>query len=167
MVDSTRGSRAPRPTRPGVPPSYGVTGHGGDRLPWDTVRDWWVRARNYWVATTRPDGRPHAAPVWGVWLDDALYFATDPASQKGRNLAASPAAVVHLESGNDVAILEGRAEEITDRAALTRFADAYEAKYQVRPDAATGVVYALRPAVGFTWLERNFCETATRWIFSS
>ncbi|HYM68452.1 MAG TPA: pyridoxamine 5'-phosphate oxidase family protein [bacterium] len=165
MVDSTEGSRAPRPTRPGIPGSYGVLGHGADRLPWNTVRDWWVVARNYWVATTRPDGRPHAAPVWGVWLDDAFYFATDRASQKGRNLAVAPAIVVHLESGHDVAILDGRAEEVTDRTILTRFADTYEAKYQIRPDTPTGVVYSLRPSVGFTWLEKNFPETATRWVF--
>ena len=43
-------------------------------------------AMSYWIATTRPDGRPHAAPVWGVWLDDALWFGT--MGQKVRNLDA-------------------------------------------------------------------------------
>lgn len=165
MVDATERPRAPRPTCLGIPGSYGVVAHGADRLPWSTVRDWWVLARNYWVATTRPDGRPHAAPVWGVWLDEAFYFATDRASQKSRNLAAAPAIVVHLESGNDVAILDGRAGEVVDRAMLTRFADAYEVKYRIRPDTTASVVYALRPSVGFTWLEQHFPDTATRWIF--
>ena len=34
------------------------------------------RSSTFWLATARPDGRPHVVPVWAVWLDDALYFAT-------------------------------------------------------------------------------------------
>ena len=30
----------------------------------------------YWLATTRPDGRPHAMPVWGVLLGEVLWFGT-------------------------------------------------------------------------------------------
>jgi len=59
------------------------------------------------------DGLPHAVPVWGVWVDGALYFGTDRRSRKARNLATNQGAVVHLESGDDAVILEGFAEEIT------------------------------------------------------
>ena len=45
---------------------------------------------------------------------------------------------MHLESGDDVVIREGSAEEITDPVLLTRFADAYEAKYQLRPGTDGG-----------------------------
>jgi pyridoxine/pyridoxamine 5'-phosphate oxidase len=121
-------------------------------------------ARNYWVGTTRPDGRPHAAPVWGIWFDESFSFATDPASRKGANLAANPALVVHLESGDEVVILEGTAEKVTDPTLLARFADAYEAKYRFRPEVSgEAVVYRLRPRVAFAWRERDFPTSATRW----
>lgn len=71
-----------------------------------------MRARNYWVVTTRSDGKPHSVPVWSIWLDETFYFGTDRRSRKGRNLATNPGLVVHLESGDDVVILEGVAEEV-------------------------------------------------------
>src|SRR5262245_56695737 len=42
------------------------------RLPrrWATAR--LAAAHTYWIATTRQDGRPHARPIWGVWLDNAF-----------------------------------------------------------------------------------------------
>ena len=46
-----------------------------------------------WVCSTRPDGRPHAMPVWALWIDGALWFSTDPSSYKARNLARSPEGV--------------------------------------------------------------------------
>jgi pyridoxine/pyridoxamine 5'-phosphate oxidase len=124
-------------------------------------------ARTYWVGTTRPDGRPHTAPVWGVWMDEAFTFATARDSRKGRNLAANPALVVHLDSGEAVVILEGLAKEVTDPSLLAQFADAYEAKYRWRPDTARAeqVVYALRPRAAFTWQESDFPESGVRWRF--
>src|SRR5690242_15306112 len=62
-----------------------------------------VSARNYWVATTRPNGQPHSRPAWGVWLDGVLYFSTG--SLATQNLVHNPATTVHLESGSKVVIL--------------------------------------------------------------
>jgi PPOX class probable F420-dependent enzyme len=140
----------------------------GERLPWARAVEWLQAARNYWVVTTRPDGRPHAAPVWGLWLDGAVLFSTGPGSRKGRNLAANRAVVVHLESGDDAVILEGTAEPVTDPGRLARFADAYKAKYRFRPDPddPNTPVWALRPRVAFTWGEADFPESATRWRFA-
>ena len=60
-------------------------------LPWaDVTRVARRGSRNYWVCTTRADGRPHAMPVWGLWIDDAVWFSTDPTSIKGRNLRGPP-----------------------------------------------------------------------------
>ena len=114
------------------------------------------------------DRRPHAAPVWGVWLDKAFYFGTDRHSQKGRNLATNPEIIVHLESGDDVVILEGIAEEVTDPSLHTTVSEAYAAKYQIdlRGDKVGGaVIYAVRPRVAQSWLDHDFLETATRWRF--
>jgi nitroimidazol reductase NimA-like FMN-containing flavoprotein (pyridoxamine 5'-phosphate oxidase superfamily) len=152
-----------------MPQTYGISAElGGTPPAWDQVSQALAAAHNYWIATARPDGRPHAIPVWGAWLEGMFYFSTDPASRKGRDLAANPWLVVHLESGDGVVILEGIAEEESDAAVLTRFADAYEAKYHWRPgtDTAHGLTYALRPRVAFTWRERDFPQSVTRWRFA-
>jgi nitroimidazol reductase NimA-like FMN-containing flavoprotein (pyridoxamine 5'-phosphate oxidase superfamily) len=134
---------------------------------WARVTEMLTRARNYWVCTTRPDGRPHTMPVWGLWLGEVFYFATDRESRKGRNLRVTPWMNVHLESGDDVVILEGRAEELSDPLALDLVAEAYEAKYKWRldPRAPEQVTYKLRPHTAFTWQEKDFPNTATRWLF--
>ena len=158
------GRGEPTPGPPIVPEGYGDFGAGGaEKLPWSQVSELLERARNYWIATTRPDERPHAAPVWGVWLGGAFYFGTDRRSRKGRNLAANPEIVVHLESGDDVVILEGVAEEVTnpDPSFVARYADAVEAKYEWRPEEAGG--YVLRQRVAYAW--SKFPGDATRFHF--
>ncbi len=104
----------PIPSRPSLPPGYGIekaTGAPGERLPWSQVAEWLATARNYWVCTTRPDGRPHAKPVWGIWLESQFIFSTHPETVTARNLRVNPALVVHLESGDHVTIVEGRIKE--------------------------------------------------------
>ncbi|HWE63990.1 MAG TPA: pyridoxamine 5'-phosphate oxidase family protein [Chloroflexota bacterium] len=163
------GHADPTPSRPGVPASYGISAQIGDveQFPWSWADEQLAQARNYWICTTRPDGRPHAMPVWGLWLDGAFYFATDPRSQKGRNLAASPQIVVHLESGDNVVILEGVVEQVTDTSFFARFVDAYDAKYHFRPDPGSpeNPIFCLRPSAAFTWQESSFVESARRWRF--
>ena len=51
-------------------------------------------ARTYWLATARPDGRPHVMPVIGTWIDGAFYFITGDATRKGRNLAGDSRCVI-------------------------------------------------------------------------
>ena len=100
---------APQAARPDMP-DYGISADADGLLPWQHVSEQMAAARNYWIGTVRPDGRPHATPVWGVWVDETFYFGMGPRSVKARNLAANPALVVHLESGDDVVVLEGVAE---------------------------------------------------------
>lgn len=147
-------------------PAYGISAdpRSGE---WSEIAGKIEASRNYWICTTRKDGRPHAMPVWGVWLDGALYFSTDPNSVKGRNLRRTGQVVVHLESGDDAVIIEGTIEQVTDRATLTAFADVYNTKYQFRPDPddPNGLTVRVVPSVANTWLERDFPNSATRWEF--
>jgi hypothetical protein len=115
------------------------------------------------------DGRPHATPVWGVWVEGTLYFGTSRGPHKGRNLATNPALTVHLESGDDVVIIEGMVEEVTDRASLAAVDAAYQAKYGISVGEAGNEVvwYVLRPETAYVWLESDFPNTATRWCFSN
>lgn len=65
-------------------PGYGfenATSPPGSRLTWERVSEVMARTRNYWIGTAGPEGRPHAAPVWGVWLDGVLYFSTGKESR--------------------------------------------------------------------------------------
>src|SRR3972149_4391760 len=108
----------PEASRPHMPGNgrEGATGRPGERFPWSRAARLLESARNYWVCTTRPDGRPHAVPVWGIWLDGTFYFSTGRQSRKARNLAANPHVAVHLESGSEAVIVEGGAGGGTDPA---------------------------------------------------
>ncbi len=155
---------------PVMPKDYGVPEGDDGLLPWEHVTGRMAAAINYWVATVRPDGRPHASAVWGTWLDDALYFDGSPETRRGRNIAANPHIAVHLESAKDVVILEGTATEITpDRAFAERLAAALGVKYTplgYTPTAATwdgGGLWRVRHrlVIAFT----DFPKDATRWRF--
>lgn len=169
---------APEPDRPYMP-GYGLeqaTSAPGERLPWERVQQLLEEARNYWVVTVRPDGRPHAMPVWGLWLDGAIYFSTGRRSRKARNFAANPEVVVHLESGDPAVIIEGTVAEVTDAGTLRHFAEVYERKYNWRvaegePGSPSwqqmlrgSGIYVVRPRVLFAFGE-GLADTATRWRF--
>ena len=155
-----------------MPEGYGVPEGDESLLPWSWAAERLVTARTYWFSTTRPDGRPHAMPAWAVWLDGALYFEGSPETRRARNLAENPAIVVHLESGEQVVILEGeaRAAGRPARALAERLAAAFTAKYAATHDYRpapdqwdNGGLWALRPRVAFAWSE--FPRTVTRWRF--
>jgi PPOX class probable F420-dependent enzyme len=154
----------PTATRPGFEPGYGIHDAPDGMLPWSWAVERLESGRNYWIGTARKDGRPHAAPVWGLWIDDAILFSTSPRSRKGRNLARDPRVVVHLESGDEVVIVEGEVERVRLSPAA---ADAYERKYAFRPDPGSpdGLWYAVRPCVAYAWLERDYPRTPTRFAF--
>ena len=98
-------------------------------IPWSKIEHWLQAFRSIWVSTTRPDGRPHAVPVWYIWDGRYLYFISDRHLQKAKNLARQPWIVVHAGDGDDVVILEGNVEIMTDRPELERVDAAYRAKY--------------------------------------
>ena len=52
----------------------------------------------------------------GAWGDGAFWFSMGSVAR--RNLEASPAITVYLESGEEVVIVEGVAERATDLDAL-------------------------------------------------
>ena len=66
----------PRRRRPPFK-GYGIPESEEGMLRWNWAAERLEQARNYWVSTSRPDGRPHAMPVWGIWLDDALERRVD------------------------------------------------------------------------------------------
>ncbi len=152
---------------PRMPKMYGLKARK-QYLPWGHAEERLAKALNYWVCTVRPDGRPHAVPVSGMWFDGAFYFGTARNSCKAANLARNCNVSVHLESGSDVIILEGKAEEV-DPKAISRELDAVSRKkYKMPLTIMPGsVLYRVRPRVALAWLEKDMRGTATRWEFES
>ncbi len=126
-------------------------------------------ARTWWVATTRPNGSPHAVPVWGVVVDDHMLFCSDAKSRKSAHLRANPKVVVHLESGDDVTIVEAATRVVEASELPVGFVEVYNAKYDHAPDptAAAFMTHEVLPTKIFSWLESDFAATAVRWRFNT
>jgi hypothetical protein len=163
----------PKASRPYMP-GYGISdaNSGKGLLEWSWATERLVKAHNYWLATTRPDARPHLMPVWGIWLEDGFYFSTGRQSRKARNLAVNPNCVISTEVAdgakiNDAIIIEGTVKEVTDQVSRQKFADLYSTKYRWDMEGFAEPVYLVRPAVAFAFIEGadDFTGTATRWVF--
>lgn len=162
-----------------IPPAsapilFGAPAPPADLLGWSWAEDRLINARNYWIATTRPDGRPHCRPVWGVWLSDGFWFSTGSLAR--HNLDTRPAISVNLEDGDEVVVLEGISASCTDLSDLQRMCDVYGPKYdyplaptedgEVRDaDGTGGPVFHVMPNVVFGW--RREMTSPTRWAFAS
>jgi len=142
-----------------------------DALTWAEVSSRLAAARTYWLGTTTPSGAPHAAPVWGAVTGQTLYLYTERSTVKARNIAANPRVVVHLESGEDVLIVRGVAEDAGTPGQLSLVVAALAAKY-ARPedqqylpgaDPDFDVVYAIRPQSAMTWRLADYATSQRRW----
>lgn len=167
-------SQIPQPKigRPVMPDGYGVPENNDTLLPWSFVEEQMAAARNYWISTATRDGRPAATPVWGAWVDGRLYFDGAPTTRRGRNIRQNPDVVVHLESGDQVVILEGEAVILDgppERALAEKVAANYRAKYadsgySPTPDQwDAGGLFIFTPRMGMGWTK--FPENVTRWSF--
>jgi hypothetical protein len=165
---------SPRATgRPKLPDGYGVT-QAGPYLQWETVEARLVEATDYWLASTRPDGRPHVVPRWGAWLDGRFWYDGSPETRHSRNVSSNPACALHLESGTEVTIIEGislQAEPILGELG-ERLSAEYSRKYRSlgyapEPDAWSGQdaggMRVLIPEMGIAW--SRFPTDLTRFAF--
>ncbi len=163
----------PRGDRPYMP-GYGIVGadEGRGLLPWSWAEERLTAAHDYWVATVRPDGRPHVMPVWGVYLDRALWWSTSRSSRKFRNLERDPRCTVTIDDAYRPVVVDGVAEVRRDDASIRRFVDALNAKYATSygydfqdPDVNATIRVGIETAFGLD--EDDFTGTPTRWRFSS
>jgi hypothetical protein len=104
-----------------------------EATPWGEARDALICAELYWIATVRPEGRPHVTPLIAVWADGAMHVSTGEDEQKARNLAGNPRCTLStgrnaMDGGLDV-IVEGEAVPVTGRDRLERLRDMWIAKY--------------------------------------
>ena len=159
---------SPVVSRPRIPPGYGVPKNNQGLLPWSHVIERMTQALHYWICTVDPNGRPHVTPVDGLWINDRLYFGGSPKTRRNRNLSANSAVSIHLDSSEDVVILQGNAHLQTPEHGLAvQLSKATGEKYGYSPNPEvyekTGV-QVFRPLTVFAW--KQFPKDVTRWKFS-
>lgn len=65
------------------------------------------------LATVRPDGRPHVAPVWFVLDGETVIFTTGEDTVKGRNIRREPRVSLCVDDETppfSFVLIEGKAE---------------------------------------------------------
>ena len=162
----------PNASRPYWPDALSIPADStSDLKPWSWARERLEASHNYWIATSRPDGRPHLMLVWGIWWRDAFWFSTGPRTRKAKNLSALARCVIGTEKADEAVILEGSAQEITDRAIWKALGEAYDRKYggTLLPllESSGGCIFRVDPHTAFGQDEHaeNFVEAVTRWSF--
>ena len=103
----------PNATRPHMP-GYGIlpATEGTGLLPWSWAVERLTASHDYWVTTTWPDGRPHLTPVWGAWLDDAVWFSCSGTSRKTKNLERDPRCSIATDNPYEPVIIDAVAERV-------------------------------------------------------
>lgn len=148
-----------------LPSEYG---NPQKRLDWAEVEAKLKEAPVYWIASTRPDGRPHVVPRDGLWFDGGIYYGGSPQTVHHRNVGANPEVVIHIGEGLEAVIVEGKVQiEKPTKEKAARLADASYAKYpqygRIPPTRYMGGVSVLRPRRVLAWT--NLPENATRFRF--
>ncbi len=134
-------NKPPKTTRPHMP-GYGLPKTKKGLLPWKWAEERLKKSRQYWIATTRPDGRPHVMVIWGT------------------------------EDAAEAVVLEGMIKTERDVKTIREFLRVYEKKYKFDMSGMADdllklkePVFYLRPRVGFGLWEKKFSTSATRWLF--
>ncbi len=170
-----------------------LDGYGAPIIPWERVykrmQKGFTQApktggpdrHTAWLATVRPDGKPHVMPIGVLFVDDAFCFNTGPKTRKARNIARNANSVVTIAADDFDIVVQGPAKRIVDPARLQRIADAFKkegweptvvkggltAKYSA-PSAGPPPwnVYEVKPETIFA-LATSAPYGATRWNFQT
>lgn len=158
----------PKISRPQFPKGY--VDNPTSSLSWDYVEKRLGESKNYWLCSVRPDGRPHAVPRWGVFVDGKFYYDGSPETRHAHNIEENPYVSLHLESGDEALIAEGScaAAGKPSPEQARKLAAAYCAKYEPfgyapEPDQWNeGGLYVFTPVKVLAWTK--FMEDPTRFV---
>lgn len=84
------------------------------------------------LATVRPDGRPHAAPIWYGLDGETFVFMTGEATVKGRNMRQEPRVSLCVDDERppfQFVIVEGMAKLAADDPEMLRWATSISGRY--------------------------------------
>lgn len=151
-------------------PGYGVLSahEGSGLLEWRWAASRLESSHDYWLATVRPDGRPHNTPVWGVYFDRRLWFSCGTESRKVANLRLNPAVAVSTDLAFTPVLVEGRAEEVSHRDSVARFAERMDAKYETGYGVefySSNATIVVTPSKVIGIDGADFVGSPTRWVF--
>jgi Pyridoxamine 5'-phosphate oxidase len=122
-----------------------LDGSGAPPIPWDRARERFEEdagiSPTHWLATVRPDGRPHVMPVWTLWVDGAFYFVAGATTRMRKNFVQHAHCVIAVESSGLDLVVEGEATKVSDDTRLQRIASAYAAQGW-HPVVQSGLFYA-------------------------
>jgi hypothetical protein len=165
----------PKISRPTFPKGY--VDKPVSYVDWDWVAAQLTDSKNYWLCSVRPPSsdaqgpRPHVVPRWCVFVDNKIYYDGSPETRHARNIESNPNVSVHLESGDQVIILEGTSvpagKPSTELA--NRLVKEYRRKYREHgysPEPAQwdeGGLYVFTPRQCLAWT--SFTENPTKFTF--
>lgn len=161
----------PRASRPYMP-GYDIAGptEGGGLLIWGWAEMHLRQSHDYWVASVRPDGKPHVMPVWGAWNQGAMWFSSSGKSRKALNLKDNPRCTITTDDAQNPVVVEGEAELITNMALIAIFLNRLNAKYQQNytldfMDPNLNACFRVKPVKVIALQQENFTGSPTRWEF--
>lgn len=96
--------------------------------PWKDACEVIVNASTHWLATVRPDGRPHVVPVGAAWNEGAYYFTTGQNTRKESNLMHNAHCAISCAGDGLEVVVEGEAAKVTDQDKIERLAEVYRSK---------------------------------------
>ncbi len=103
--------------------------YGLDPIPWsralEALESGEPKKQTTFLATTRPDGRPHLAGVGALWDNGKVYFVSGAGTRKSQNLARNAACAISMPAPGIDLVVEGRAQRVTDHPTLQRLAKRY------------------------------------------
>ena len=105
--------------------------YGSEPIPWTRVLKQLEAGDlkgSFWLATTRPDGRPHVAGIGAIWVDGKLYFVSGASTRKSQNLSQNPSCSLSVSLPDIDVTLEGTAAIVRDESTLARLAERYAAQ---------------------------------------
>ena len=159
----------PKITRPTFPPGY--VDNPTSEVSWDYITQQLIKAKNYWLCSMYPDGRPHVIPRWAVFVGGKIYYDGSPQTRHARNIMENPHVSLHLESGEQVVILEGTAKPVEKPSPELgqKLAQAYQAKYATHGyapepdqwDEGGLYVFMIQKAIAWT----DFLTDPTKFVF--
>ncbi len=158
----------PRRVRPKLPTEWQVPNNPKVYITWKHCSQKLRGETVYWVSSASKAGKPHAAPVWGIWKNNTFYFETDPNSPKGRNLTSNPRIVFHIQDGMDVVIIEGTAEREKNTRTLVTLNTAYFQKYDYKPDWTNEkkqIVFRVEPRIAHAWKAPRMHRSLVNFVF--
>jgi general stress protein 26 len=127
----------------------------------DSLIDKFAVADTCWFSSTRPNGRPHLAPIGHVWHEGRAYVCTPSGSVRAANVAHNPHVSLSLPDPYNVFILEGVAAPAPEMEAALQ--PLFQAKYDwnISTDIKYDLILAITPRKIMAWGDHG----EGRWYF--